>query len=67
VRGLHQHRPQVGIAFFADVHLRRALSGVSAPRLVMVQRRPSELAAILRGTLQEVHESLWRDSPESER
>jgi hypothetical protein len=29
----------------------------------MVQRRPSELATILRGTLQEVQESIWRDSP----
>jgi hypothetical protein len=30
---------------------------------VMVQRRPSELATILRDALQEVQESIWRDSP----
>ena len=36
---------------------------VTAYTFVMVQRRPSELAAILRTALQEVQESVWRDSP----
>src|SRR5947209_4238168 len=30
---LHQQRPQIGIAFLADVHLRLALPGVSSPWL----------------------------------
>jgi hypothetical protein len=29
---LHQHRSQIAVSFFTDVHLRLALSGVSAPR-----------------------------------
>ena len=33
VRRLHQHRPQIGITLFADVHLRLALPRVSTPRL----------------------------------
>src|ERR1700691_6535938 len=33
LRSLYQQRSQVGIAFLADVHLRFALSGVSASRL----------------------------------
>src|SRR5271169_6234479 len=33
LRSLHQQRPQIGIAFFADVHLWLALPRVSSSRL----------------------------------
>ena len=33
LRSLHQQRPQIRIAFLADVHLRLALTGVSSSRL----------------------------------
>ena len=38
-------------------------SRVTAYTIAMVHRRPSELATILRNALQEVQESMWRDSP----
>jgi hypothetical protein len=77
LRSLHQQRPQIGIAFFADVHLRLVKLGVANSRMkdfydlwVLAQRfefESSTLAAAIQATFKTRRTTVPKSSPPASR